>query len=150
MTALRGMLADSEDLRALIANPGFSRDDKQNALTALAGKAKFSALTTRFLGVVSGNGRARGLPEIITAFQDKVDAHRGVTVAEVAAPQELTDAQKSDIAAALKKVVGKDVEVRATVQPELLGGLIVKVGSRMFDSSLRTKLDGIKSVMKGA
>jgi F-type H+-transporting ATPase subunit delta len=149
-SALKTMLAESEDLQRLVESPAFSAEDKQAALTAVADKARFGPLLRRFLGVLAGNRRAASLAGVLVAFERLVAAHRGVTVAEVTTARALTDKEAKALALALKSTVGRDVEMRVDVRPEILGGLIVKVGSRMFDSSLRTKLQGLKAAMKGA
>ncbi len=148
--ALKALLAGSEDLRGLIANPAFSREDKQAALLAVAERAGLRDLTRRFLGVVASNGRSHDIPGIIAALEDKIAAHRGVAVAEVASPTPLSEAQLDELRQALKRAHGQEVELRHEVRPDLLGGLVVKIGSKMFDSSLKTKLEGLKSAMKGA
>ena len=148
--ALKALLAESEDLRRLVESPAFSTEDKQAGLVAVAEKAGLDPLVRQFLGVLAGNRRAHELSEVITAFEDLVAKHRGVTTAEVTTARPLSEAQAAELAATLKTAVGRDVEMRTDVQPEILGGLIVKVGSRMFDSSLKTKLEGLKSAMKGA
>jgi F-type H+-transporting ATPase subunit delta len=148
--ALSSLLSASEDLRRLAESPAFSAEDKQAGLVAIAERASVHTLLRRFLGVLAQNRRARELGPILLAFAALVAEHRGVTTAEVAAARPLTPAQQKALAAALKSVVGRDVEMRVEVKPEILGGLVVQVGSRMFDSSLKTKLDGLKAAMKGA
>lgn len=150
MERLRAMLDESEDLRRLVESPAFSRADKQAGLVAVAERGDVSSLTRNFLGVLAGNGRAQDLAGAADAFADLVARHRGVTVAEVAAPKPLSADQVERLQDSLTRAVGARVEVRASVEPALLGGMVVKVGSRMFDSSLKTKLEGLKSAMKGA
>jgi F-type H+-transporting ATPase subunit delta len=147
--SLMAMLAESEDLRRLTESPAFSAEQKQGALTALADRAKLNPLLRRFLGVLARNRRARELAEVLAAFAVLVAEHKGVTTAEVAAARPLTPAQTKELAAALKAVVGREVEMKIAVKPEILGGLVVQVGSRMFDSSLKTKLEGLRAAMKG-
>lgn len=147
---LAGMLKSSVDLRRLAESPAFSAEEKQAALTKVAERAGLDPLIRRFLGVIAGNRRANLLAATLDAFAALVAEHRGVTTAEVTSAKPLTDAQTKAIAASLKTAVGRDVEIKADVKPEILGGLIVKVGSKMFDSSLKTKLDGLKAAMKGA
>ena len=105
---------------------------------------------TNFIAVAARNGRARDLPDTVTAFKRMAAARRGARAAEVTSADELTATQLKELRAALKTALGHDVEVRAHVNPELIGGLIVKVGSRMFDSSLRRKLEGMRNAMKEA
>jgi len=146
---VRDMLASSEDFRRLVESPAFSAEDKQRGLGAVAQKAGVSDLTTRFLGVLAGNRRAHELASVIDVFDALVAAHNGVVTADVETAKALSAAQEKTLADTLKKVVGKEVQIRTDVKPEILGGLIVKVGSRMFDSSLKTKLEGLKTAMKG-
>ena len=147
---LKAMLNDSEDLRRLAESPAFSAEDKQTGLAAVAEKAGVSPLTRQFLGVLAGNRRAHELGPVLAAFNVLVAKHRGVTTAEVTTARPLSDAQSKALSHALASVVGGEVAMSASVDPKILGGLVVKVGSRMFDSSLKTKLEGLKSAMKGA
>ncbi len=143
------LIDESDDFRRLIRSPVISRENQAGALTALAKKAGLQDLTRRFLGVLARNRRLFVLPAVIRAFLDMISAGRGETAADVVSAQPLTDAQLSDLRAALKKAVGTDVAVHAAVDPALLGGLVVKVGSRMIDSSLNTQLQQLRLAMKG-
>ncbi len=147
---LAGMLQSSADLRLLTESPAFSAEAKSDGLLAVSDKAGLDPLLRRFLGVLSANRRAHELAGVLSAFTRLVAAHRGIVTAEVTTARALTDAESKALAASLKQTVGRDVEIDAEVKPEILGGLIVKVGSRMFDSSLKTKLEGLKAAMKGA
>jgi F-type H+-transporting ATPase subunit delta len=148
--SLAGMLRDSVDLRRLAESPAFSAEQKSAGLLALADRAKLDGVLRRFLGVLAANRRTHELEGVLAAFSRFVAKHRGVVTAEVATVRPLTAAESKTLAAALKTAVGRDVVIEAEVRPEILGGLIVKVGSRMFDSSLKTKLEGLKAAMKGA
>jgi F-type H+-transporting ATPase subunit delta len=147
---LNALLAQSDDLRRLAESPAFSAEEKQSGLIAVAERAKLDPLLRRFLGVLASNRRTRELGAMLAAFAALVAEHRGVATAEVASARPLSPAQHKALAAALKSVVGREVEMKIQVKPEILGGLVVQVGSRMFDSSLRTKLDGLRAAMKGA
>jgi F-type H+-transporting ATPase subunit delta len=147
---LAGMVKDSVDLRRLAESPAFSAEEKSAGFLAVADKAGFDPLLKRFLGVLAANRRGHELAGVLSAFARLVAAHRGVVTAEVTTARALSDAEKKSLAASLKQAVGRDVEIEAEVKPEILGGLVVKVGSRMFDSSLKTKLEGLKAAMKGA
>lgn len=149
LATLKAMLAESEDLTRLAESPAFSADDKQAALVAVAEKAGLSNLVRDFLGVLARNRRAFELVGVIAAFERLAAAYRGVTTAEVVSAQPLSDAQTRALADALKAAADGEVELSATVDPAILGGLVVRVGSRMFDSSLKTKLAGLKTAMKG-
>lgn len=144
-----GLIDESDDLRRLIRSPVVSRDDQGRAVAAVSEKAGLNDLTRRFLGILARNRRLFALPAIIAAFLELLAAGRGETSAEVVSAKPLSDTQLSDVRAALKQAVGGDVAVQARVDPGLLGGLVVKVGSRMIDSSLNTKLQQLRLAMKG-
>ncbi len=144
------VLAESEELRALLANPAFAASDKARAITAVAEKAGLSGLASKFLGTLAANRRGSAVGQAITAFRERVAAHRGVLTAEVETARPLTDGELGGVKDALRQALGRDVDVTARVAPEILGGLVVRVGSRMFDSSLRTQIDGLVGAMKGA
>lgn len=145
-----GALMDaSPDLARLIRSPITSRTDKENAVAAVAEKAGFDDLTRRFLGTLARNRRLFVVRDVAMAYLGQLAAGRGETTAEVASAAELSDAQMDSLRAALKKAVGGDVAVHTRVDPGLLGGLVVKVGSRMVDSSLRTKIQQLRLAMKG-
>lgn len=150
LKSLKAMIADSADLRRLIESPAFSAEDKGKGLVAVAVKAGFDSLTTKFLGVVASNGRAADLLGAISAFAELSAKHRGVVTAEVVSAAPLTDAQLKGLKAALAFGLSKATEVSTRVDPSLLGGLKVRVGSRLFDASLRSKLDSLKFALKRA
>jgi F-type H+-transporting ATPase subunit delta len=143
------MIGESSDLRRLIRSPVISRDEQGKAMDALLDKAGISDLTRRFVGLVARNRRLFALPDMIAAYQDMLAGRRGETAAEVVSAKALTKAQLSGIAETLTKAVGTKVALAASVDPDILGGLVVKVGSRMIDSSLRTKLNRMRLAMKG-
>ncbi|MEE9347446.1 MAG: F0F1 ATP synthase subunit delta [Robiginitomaculum sp.] len=146
--ALKSMIAGSGDIQAMIASPVFATDDKVAALTALAAKAKLHKDVGNFVGLVAKNHRAAELPSIIDAFEKLVAKKRGTSSAVVTSAKKLTPAQLKSLKANLKKSIGKDVVIETKVDADLLGGFIVKIGSRLYDSSLKTKLDGLKLAMK--
>ena len=150
LTAFRAMLDGSADLAEVLASPLYSVEIKAGVLAALAKKAGFNTLTANAFGVAAGNGRAGQLGTVARVFAALAAADRGVVTADVQTAAALTKKQVEALAASLKSAFGREIEVRTEVRPELMGGLIVKVGSRMFDSSLRTKLDGMKTAMKEA
>ena len=150
LKSLKAALADSADLRALLASPAFSSDDKGKGLVAIAKKAKFNATTIKFLGLLAANGRASLLASVITGFEDLSAKARGAIAAEVVTAVPLSAAQSKGVAAALRQALGKDPEISTRVDPSLLGGIKVKVGSRLFDASLRSKLDTLKFALKRA
>ena len=150
LKSLKAMIADSADLRRLIASPAFSAEDKGKGLVAVAVKAQFDMLTTKFLGLVAANGRTGDLLGAISAFVELSAKHRGVVTAEVVSAAALSPTQLKGVQAALAEALGKTPEVSTRVDPSLLGGLKVRVGSRLFDASLRSKLDSLKFALKRA
>lgn len=149
LKSLKAMTAESADLRRLLRSPVVSRKDQQKAVSVLAEKAGFNGLTLKFLGLVAQNRRLFALDGVIEAYLSRLAAKRGEVTAQVASAVALTETQVGAISAALKKVVGSNVTLDLTVDSNLLGGLVVKVGSRMVDGSLRTKLQHLQLAMKG-
>ena len=141
------LLAGSEDLKRLIVSPVFSAEDQLKAVSAVVDKAKIGGLTGNLLRVVARNRRLFAVPGIIAAFRRLAAEHRGEVSAEVTSAHALTPAQQAELKAALKGVAGKDVTLALTVDPAQLGGLVVKMGSRQIDTSLKTKLDSLKLVL---
>lgn len=150
LKSLKAMLADSRDLRTLLASPAFSSEDKAKGLKAVAAKAGLDSTTLKFLGLLSANGRASALPSVISAYENLSADARGVVAADVVSALPLSAAQAKGVAAALRQALGKDPEITTRVDPSILGGIKVKVGSRLFDASLRSKLDSLKFALKRA
>lgn len=150
LKSLKAAIAESRDLRALLASPAFGADDKRKGLTAIAEKAKFHPVTRKFVGLIAANGRAAALPDAISGFENLAAAARGAVSAEVVTAIPLSSAQAKGVAAALRQALGKDPEITTRVDPSLLGGIKVKVGSRLFDASVRSKLDSLKFALKRA
>ncbi len=148
LASLRAMIDSSDDLRRTILSPVVSREDHAKAMTVLAGQAGMSELTGNFLGFVSMNRRLFALDRMIAAYLALLAQSRGEMTAEVISASELSDKHLEKIADAVKQALGSKVAIEARVDTSLLGGLIVKVGSKMFDSSLRTKLAKLQLVMK--
>lgn len=142
------LLDGSEDLQRLIKSPVFASEDQERAIAAVADKAGITGLVGNFLRVAAANRRLFSVPGMIAAFRKIAAEHRGEASAEVASAHELTAAQINELKAALKGVAGKDVSVAVTVDPSLLGGLVVKMGSRQIDTSLKTKLNSLKLALK--
>lgn len=142
------LLEGSEDLRRLIVSPVFSADDQSNAIDAILTKSKITGLVGNFIRVVARNRRLFAMQDMLPAFRKLAAAHRGEVTADVTVAQKLTAAQEKELKAALKGVVGKDVALNATVDPSILGGMIVKVGSRQIDTSLKTRLSSLKLALK--
>ncbi len=147
--SLKTAIADSGDLRRLIRSPVLSRADQSRALAAVLEKAGMSELVRRFVGLVAQNRRLFVLPDMLDAYLSQLAERRGEVTAEVVSARPLSDAQRDAVAAALRKAIGGKVAVAARVDPALIGGLVVKVGSRLIDSSLRTKLQRLQHAMKG-
>jgi len=150
LKSLKAMRADSADLRRLLGSPGFSAEDKMKALLALADAAKFQSTTRKFLGLMAKNGRASAIPSAVTAFEALAAAERGAVSAEVTTAVKLTAAQERGLKAALRQALGKDPEIETRVDPSILGGLKVRVGSRLYDASLRSRLDSLRFALKRA
>lgn len=146
---LRAMLAESAELRRLVRSPILSRADQGRAITAVADSAGLTALTRNFLSLVAQNRRLFAVPAMIDAFLARLAARRGEMTAEVVAAQALTSSQLDAVNEQLRKAMGSKVAVEVRVDPALLGGLVVKVGSRMVDASLRSKLHRLQLAMKG-
>lgn len=149
LAGLRRAIETSSDLTRLVKSPVFSAEDHARALKAILEKAGAHDLTTKFVLLLAAKRRLPSLTGIIKAFETQVARSRGETEAEVTAARALSDSEITELKSVLKSRLGKEPRLHAKVDPSLLGGLVVKVGSRMIDSSLRTKLDGLRAAMKG-
>jgi F-type H+-transporting ATPase subunit delta len=149
LATLKAALAESDELRRVATSPVIGRAAAGKALAATAEALKLDPLTTRFLGVLAHNRRLTQLDPIIAAFSRLAAAHRGETTAEVVSAHPLDKAQVQALKARLKTQLGREVAVDLAVDPAILGGLIVKVGSRQIDGSIRTKLNNLAHAMKG-
>ncbi len=149
LRALKGMFADSEDFRRLVRSPVLKREDQERAIAAVAAASDAQPLTVNFLRLVARNRRLFALSEMIEMFLSILATRRGEVQAKVTAAHSLSDDQISRLEAALREVAGAKVTLEAHVDQSLLGGLVVQLGSRMYDSSLRTKLQRLQSAMKG-
>jgi F-type H+-transporting ATPase subunit delta len=142
-------LTESADLRALIRNPEISRKALGAVFAALGKQFKLDPLTCNFLGVLATNRRVAQLPAAIRAFQAIAAAQRGEVTADVATAHPLTDEQLGTLEQKLRAREGRTVKIRARVDPDLLGGIVVTIGSRQVDSSIRTRLNSLAQAMKG-
>ena len=149
LTGVGRMIEQSDDLQNLIRSPLLGRDLQAKAMSALLERAGVGGLTRRFVLVVAQNRRLFALPQMIKAYLGELARRRGEVTAEVVAAKELDEGQKNALTEALRKAVGSKVTVDLKVDPDLIGGLVVKVGSRMVDSSLRSKLQRLQLAMKG-
>lgn len=147
---LQAMIDESSDLRRLIHSPLFSREQQSGAMAAVLAGAGISDLVSNFIGVVAGNRRLFALEGMINAYRGLVAQYRGEVTAEVTSATQLSEAQRTAVEQALKQALGSNVAVNTDVDPDLIGGMVVRVGSRMVDSSLRTKLQRLQLAMKGA
>lgn len=149
LKTLKAMIRESADLRRLLDSPVLTRTESGKAIAALAEAAKFNGLTVNFLGLVAQNRRLFSLIGVIDAYLGRLAAKRGELSAQVATAVPLSQSQLDALVSSLKTAFGSDVAVDVAVDPALLGGMVVKVGSRMVDSSLKTKLQHLKLAMKG-
>ena len=148
LARLEAMLAGSEDFGRLIRSPVFSADEQFRAMSTIADRAEIAGLTGNFLRVVARNRRLFALPGMVKAFRRIAAERRGEVAAEVTSAHPLSPAQEAELRETLKGVAGKDVTFAVTVDPSLLGGLVVKMGSRQIDTSLKTKLASLKLALK--
>jgi F-type H+-transporting ATPase subunit delta len=144
------MLAESADLKRLVRSPVFSAKAQSKALAAVLDQAGISGTAANFLKVLAANRRLFAVSDAIRAFGALVANFKGEATADVTVAERLSDRNIDVLTAALKSVTGKDVALNVNVDPSIIGGLVVKLGSRMVDSSLRTKLNSIKHAMKEA
>jgi F-type H+-transporting ATPase subunit delta len=144
------MLNESADLKRLVRSPVFAADTQLKALSAVLEKAGISGISANFLKVLASNRRLFSVADVIRAFRALVAKFKGEASADVTVAEPLSDKNLDALKTALKAVSGKDVTLNVKVDPSIIGGLVVKLGSRMVDSSLRTKLNSIKHAMKEA
>jgi F-type H+-transporting ATPase subunit delta len=146
---LKRLMAENPDLARAVRSPVFGADEQGNALKAILEKIGASKLGTQFVLLLAAKRRLFYLTDIIASFTRILATRRGEVHAEVTSARTLSDAETTELKAALKARLGRDPRLETKVDPTLLGGLVVKVGSRMIDSSLRTKLNGIRAAMRG-
>ena len=132
-----------------MSSPLVSRDEAGKAFAAIAPQLKLDPITTNFLGVLARNGRKNELRAVIRAFRRLASEHRGETAAEVVTARPLNDDQVAALKTQLRARAGRDVAIEATVDPDILGGIVVKLGSQQIDASIRTKLNRLAQAMKG-
>ena len=149
LEALGQALVDSKDFNELVSTPLVSRDEAGKAFAAIAPQLGLDPIASNFLGVLARNGRKNELRNVIRAFRRLASEHRGETTAEVVTARALNDDQLAALKAQLRTRAGRDVAIDATVDPEILGGIVVKLGSQQIDASIRTKLNRLAQAMKG-
>lgn len=144
------LVGESADLARLVRSPVFSAEQQGQALGTVLQRAGIGGLAANFLKLVTANRRLFAVRDMIKAFRELVAQHKGEATAEVTVAEKLKDEHVEALRAALKAVSGKDIDLDIKIDPALIGGLVVKLGSRMVDSSLRTKLNAIRHAMKEA
>jgi F-type H+-transporting ATPase subunit delta len=142
------LVVESPDLLRLVRSPVFSTDEQLQALSAVLQRAGIGGLAEKFLKLVTTNRRLFAVRDMAKAFRALVAEHKGEATAEITVAEQLKDEHVAALRAALKAVSGKDVDLAVKIDPAILGGLVVKMGSRMVDTSLRTKLNAIRHAMK--
>ena len=147
---LSDLIDESQDLRKLLESPILSRDEQQRAITAIMEKAGADVLTIKFLGTLVSNGRLSALPRVIQAFQQEHARRCGQVTAEVMSAVVLDDSRKAVVERVVARLAGSDnLSLSMRVDSSLIGGLVVRIGSRMIDTSIKTKLSRLESAMKG-
>ena len=149
LDALGAALLDSKDFNELVTSPLVSRDEAGKAFAALAPALGVDPITANFLGVLARNGRKNELRAVIRAYRRLAAEHRGETTAEIVTARTLNDDQLAALKQQLRARAGRDVNIDATVDPDILGGIVVKLGSQQIDASIRTKLNRLAQAMKG-
>jgi F-type H+-transporting ATPase subunit delta len=144
------LIAESADLARLVRSPVFSADEQLQALSAVLERAAIGGLAARFLKLVTTKRRLFAAREMVRGYRELVAKHKGEATAEITVAEQLRDEHLAALKNALKAVSGKDIDLHVSVDPGIIGGLVVKLGSRMVDSSLRTKLNSIRHAMKEA
>lgn len=150
VTSLRAMLADSADLARLVASPVFTAEDQIRALGAVMEKAEIGALTANFVKLSARNRRLFALPGMLKAFHEILADHRGETIAVITSAEPLSDSHVEALKTALAEKAGGTIKLETHVDPSLIGGLIVRLGSQMIDTSVKTRLQGLRAAMKEA
>ncbi len=148
ISALQSALSDSEEFRALINSPIYTREEQGAAIAALASKMGLSATMANTLALMAEKRRLFVVPQLIATLREVISEDKGEVTAEVVSAKALTKEQSDKLSKTLKASTGKDVTLNATVDESLIGGLIVKVGSRMIDTSVRAKLNSLQNAMK--
>jgi len=148
--ALREMLGESADLRRLVASPVFSAADQLRALSAVMDRTSIGGLTANFVKLVTMNRRLFALPGMLEAFAERLARHRGEVVAVVTSAEPLSEAQERALKDSLAEKAGGTIRLETHVDPTLIGGLVVRLGSQMIDTSVKTRLRGLSAAMKEA
>jgi F-type H+-transporting ATPase subunit delta len=148
LAAFDGLLRESPELMRLVRSPMFSADDQGRALDAVLAKAGIGGLVANLVRLMARNRRLFAVPEVFGKFREMLAAHRGEEVARVTVARALSETQTAELKKALDAVAGKQVAIHAAVDPQIIGGMIVRIGSRQIDTSIRTKLSSLKLALK--
>lgn len=148
VSALEAAMNESADLRTLLTSPLYSRDEQAGAISAVAKKMNLSQTTANVLALLASKRRLFVLPHLVRVLQDRLAEERGEVTADVTTAKKLTKAQADKLAKTLHAQVGKSVIIKETVDESIIGGLIVKVGSKMIDTSIASKLNALQNTMK--
>ena len=146
VAALEAAMTDSADLRTLLTSPLYSREEQSAAITAIAKKMKLSDTTSNVLALLASKRRLFVMPQLLAVLQERLAEERGEVTAEVTTAKKLTKAQADKLAKTLKAQVGKTITIKETVDESIIGGLIVKVGSKMIDTSIASKLNALQNL----
>jgi F-type H+-transporting ATPase subunit delta len=144
------LVAGSSDLNRMVSSPAYSSDDQVAGVSAIMAAAKISGIAANFIQLVASKRRLFAVRDMVAAYHAIADQKAGVAKAEVTVAEKLSDKNRKAVTDALKGVIGKNVSIVEKVDPSIIGGIVVKVGSRMIDSSVRTKLNSLKVAMKEA
>jgi F-type H+-transporting ATPase subunit delta len=148
VASLEAALAESADLRDVISSPLYGRDETQAAIGAVAGAMGLNAITGNTLRLMAQKRRLFVLPALLRSLRERIAEHKGEVTADVVSAKALTKAQSDKLQKSLSAAVGREVQLNATVDESLIGGLVVKVGSKMIDTSIRSKLNALQNTMK--
>ena len=150
LTGLKSLMSENDELNSVIESPVYSRTEQAKAVMAVMEKAGANSLTIKFIGAVADNGRLFALKQIIQAFAEEVARRNGQISAEVISAISLDSQRKKVVEDTVAKLAGsKNISLEMKVDPSLLGGLVVRIGSRLFDTSVKTKLNRLEAAMKG-
>jgi len=150
LDAFDALIRESEDLRRLIRSPVFSAEAQEKAVTAILERAGIRGLAQKFIRLVAGNRRLFALPDMIRGFRALVAKSKGIVQAEVRLAEQPSERVLGEIRSALRDVAKAEIDLDVKIDPALIGGLVVRIGSRMVDASLRTKLNAIRLAMREA
>ena len=150
LAAVKSLIAENDDMAMLVSSPAYSRTEQSRAIQAVLTAAKANPLTIKFVGAIAENGRLFALPQIIQAFIDEVARRNGQVSAEVVSAVALDEARQKSVKETVSQIAGSEnISLSLRVDPSLIGGLVVRIGSRLIDTSLKTKLNRLEAAMKG-